>query len=84
MTCFSDDEQAWIRAGDNLARQAARLWAIKEATYKAIQRGESFVPRHWLALKYLVGKATSRMELQELDDAVIAAIALPIQQRPSV
>lgn len=80
-TCFSDDEQAWIRTGDNLARRAARLWAVKEATYKATQRGESFAPSHWPALKWLTDKTPSPLELAELDDAVIAVVAPPITPR---
>lgn len=81
-TWFSDDEQAWIQAGENPARQAAQLWAVKEASYKASQRGESFIPTDWPSLKYLTEKTSSRLELAELDDAVIAAVAPSNTTRP--
>ncbi len=40
---FSAKERRRLRRGD--ARQAAACWAVKEAVYKAINTGESFVPR---------------------------------------
>jgi phosphopantetheinyl transferase len=40
---FSERERRLIRGGDRW--QAASCWALKEATYKACHRGESFVPR---------------------------------------
>jgi len=40
---FTESEQAWLRGTDPL--ETATVWAIKEAIYKAIQRGEGFAPR---------------------------------------
>ena len=40
---FSAKERRMLRTGD--ARQAAACWAVKEAVYKAVNTGESFVPR---------------------------------------
>jgi phosphopantetheinyl transferase len=41
---FSDLERQWIRRSSNQAVAAARLWGMKEALYKACQRGEGFAP----------------------------------------
>lgn len=71
---FSADEQSWIRATHETARRAARLWAIKEATYKAAQRGESFIPNQWPALPWVTESTISRANFSELDDAVIVAV----------
>lgn len=42
-TWFSAGEQDSVRTGDPW--EACRLWAIKEAVYKAVNRGEPFRPR---------------------------------------
>jgi phosphopantetheinyl transferase len=41
---FTDLERQWIRRSSNQAVAAARLWGMKEAFYKACQRGEGFAP----------------------------------------
>lgn len=40
---FSAKERERLRSGDS--RRAAVCWAVKEAVYKAVNAGESFVPR---------------------------------------
>ncbi len=42
---FTDAERLWLASSTNHARCAARLWGMKEAIYKASQRGEGFTPR---------------------------------------
>jgi phosphopantetheinyl transferase len=76
-TWFTEDEQLWIRSAENVARRAAHLWAIKEAAYKATQRGEPFVPLDWPSLNWLHGDADETLEITELDNVVIAAICRP-------
>jgi 4'-phosphopantetheinyl transferase EntD len=45
---FSERERRLVRQGDRW--QTACCWAVKEATFKACNRGESFVPRRAEAL----------------------------------
>ena len=53
-------EQSWFTSGErSLLEQhkeltAAELWALKEATYKACQQGESFSPRR-IELSFVAG-----------------------------
>lgn len=68
---FSPIEQNWIRQTGNGSRRAAQLWAIKEAAYKASQRGEAFAPADWPALPWLTSE---KLAVSNLDDAVIVAL----------
>ena len=42
-TWFAPEEQAWLKQCGS--EEASKLWAIKEAVYKAQNAGESFAPR---------------------------------------
>jgi len=42
---FTDAERSWLTAPGDHTNRAARLWSMKEAIYKACQRGEGFAPR---------------------------------------
>ena len=42
---FTEAERMWLAASTDHAHCAARLWSLKEALYKACQRGEGFAPR---------------------------------------
>lgn len=42
---FTDAEQLWLAVSADHTHCAARLWSMKEALYKACQRGEGFAPR---------------------------------------
>lgn len=74
-TWFSEEERLWTLADNNGRRRVAQLWATKEASYKALHRGEPFVPGDWAVLKWLHPTKNSQLEFIELDDAVIAVIS---------
>lgn len=42
---FTPGERAWLAAGSDDAHRPEQLWAMKEALYKACQRGEGFSPQ---------------------------------------
>jgi phosphopantetheinyl transferase len=42
---FTDAERLWLAHSADYTNSAARIWAMKEAIYKASQRGEGFSPR---------------------------------------
>lgn len=42
---FTDAERRWLATSADCEHCAARLWSMKEALYKACQRGEGFAPR---------------------------------------
>ena len=43
--CFTPAELRWLAAAPAEGRVPERLWAMKEALYKACQQGEGFAPR---------------------------------------
>ncbi len=63
---FSAKERRRLRRGD--ARQAAACWAVKEAVYKAVGTGESFVPRKFEVLSVEGGAYHCRYEGTSLKD----------------
>jgi phosphopantetheinyl transferase len=43
--CFTPAERRWLAAAPENGRAHERLWAMKEAVFKACQRGEGFAPQ---------------------------------------
>jgi phosphopantetheinyl transferase len=43
--CFTPAERRWLAAAPPNGRASERLWAMKEAVFKACQRGEGFAPQ---------------------------------------
>lgn len=44
-TWFTAGERDWVNAQRDPAAASVRVWALKEAVYKAVNRGESFAPK---------------------------------------
>lgn len=63
---FSARERERLREGD--ARRAAVCWAVKEAVYKAINSGESFVPRKFEVFPGETGRFECHYEGKPLED----------------
>jgi len=52
-TWFAPEERAWLAKAPG--HEAATIWAVKEAAYKATNRGESFVPRRTIVRRMASG-----------------------------
>jgi phosphopantetheinyl transferase (holo-ACP synthase) len=85
-TWMSSSERGWI-TGTRDVRTAAIVWAAKEAMYKAVNRGEPFVPRaleispgkharHAAPLAHVYGNGRP-IELTEVGGAILALFVNP-------
>ncbi len=82
---FTLNERRWIAADP--ARRTAIVWAMKEATYKACQAGESWSPRD-IEIRALCGNRFACIfqdrllqplwtDVLEIDDQIAALVCLP-------
>jgi phosphopantetheinyl transferase len=85
---FTRREGAWLAAGPHENHRPEQLWAMKEALYKACQRGEGFSPQ---GIEVVPGESPSypnldlTLDLRELQcwrvDGQLAALATVQAQR---
>jgi 4'-phosphopantetheinyl transferase EntD len=78
--CLTPAERNWLAALPRHTRPIERLWAMKEAAYKACQRGEGFAPERIEVVRSASGRWQGADGLRRLQcwriDGQVAALAV--------